>query len=495
MLFNSLPFIFGLLPLTLVAYYVSARLDARLPVAVLIVASLVFYSFWRLEDVPILLFSMAVNYAISRTIVPGEGQRQITIGVALNLVLLAYFKYGNFAIENWNGLTGSSYLLLDLTLPLGISFWTFQQIAFLVARHRGQFPDLDFWRYIAAVTYFPHLIAGPIIQYKNLSAQLETIQKGVLGPVAQNLFIGIFLFSLGFFKKTVIADSFAHYSTPVFSGDPDKFGSLIVWRAALSYTFQIYFDFSGYVDMALGASRMFGITLPINFNSPYKARNIVDFWRRWHITLSNFLRDYLYISFGGNRFGFSRQMVNLMATMLLGGLWHGASWVFVLWGAMHGAMLVVNHSLARLLPQLRLPHGLAVLLTFLAVVFAWVPFRAEALGKSLAMWGKMIDIPALADEISVSISSVGLAPLTNMAAWLADEHGLTWCGLAIAALAIVWRAPNTNELTDQMEARLANPSENQGLMIVWMTLAGLAFGCSTLMSSSGRISEFLYFQF
>jgi alginate O-acetyltransferase complex protein AlgI len=492
MLFSSLPFVFGLLPLTLAAYYISARLDARLQVAVLIVASLVFYSFWRLEDVPILMISMAVNYAISRTIVPGEGQRQIAIGVALNLALLAYFKYGNFAIQNWNDLTGSRQLLLDLTLPLGISFWTFQQIAFLVARHRGQFPDLDSWRYIAAVTYFPHLIAGPIIQYKNLSAQLEKIQKGMLGPVAQNLFIGLFLFSLGFFKKTVIADTFAEYSSPVFAGDPNKFGSLIVWRAALSYTFQIYFDFSGYVDMALGASRMFGITLPINFNSPYKSRNIVDFWRRWHITLSNFLRDYLYISFGGNRYGFSRQMVNLMATMLLGGLWHGASWVFVLWGAAHGAMLVVNHTIARLFPQLRLPHALAVFLTFLAVVFTWVPFRAEALGKTMTMWGKMIDVPGIVGETSVSFASIGLASLINMSTWLSDTHGLSWCVMAFAALAVVWLGPNTNELTDQMESRLANPSINQKLIVWWMSIAGLAFGCSVLMSASGRISEFLY---
>lgn len=175
MLFNSFPFMFGLMPLTLAAYYLSARLDARLPVAVLIVASLIFYSFWRLEDVPILLFSMVVNYSISRTIVPGRGKRQILFGVALNLALLAYFKYGNFIILNWNSATGSRYPLLDLTLPLGISFWTFQQIAFLVARHRGQFPDPDPWRYIAAVTYFPHLIAGPIIQYKTLSAQLQAV--------------------------------------------------------------------------------------------------------------------------------------------------------------------------------------------------------------------------------------------------------------------------------------------------------------------------------
>lgn len=495
MLFNSFPFIFGLLPFTLAAYYLSARLDARLPVAVLIVASLVFYSFWRLEDVPILLLSMAVNYAISRTIVPGEGRRQIIVGVALNLALLAYFKYGNFLILNWNSATGSRHALLDLTLPLGISFWTFQQIAFLVARHRGQFPDPDPWRYIAAVTYFPHLIAGPIIQYKVLSAQLQTIQKGLLGPIARNIFIGLFLFALGLFKKTVIADTFAQYSTPVFSGDPSKFGSLIVWRAALSYTFQIYFDFSGYVDMALGASRMFGITLPINFNSPYKSRNIIEFWRRWHITLSSFLRDYLYFTLGGNRFGFPRQMANLMATMLLGGLWHGASWAFVLWGAMHGAMLVINHSVARLLPNSRLPHSVAVLLTFVAVVFAWVPFRAEALGKALALWAKMTDLPAVFTEVATSIAQINAALLFDAAAWLNDTHGLTWCLMALAALAVLWLMSNSNEMSDEMDRRLDEPEANQNWIVTRMSLAGLAFGLGLLMTAGGRISEFLYFQF
>ncbi len=307
-------------------------------------------------------------------------------GVGFNLVLLAYYKYFDFIIENLNFLFSSNFTLMHIILPLGISFFTFQQIAYLVDAWKGNIKKEHhkFSDYILFVTFFPQLIAGPIVHHKDMMPQFANKIKLNI----DYFLAGCSLFTIGLFKKLIIADSLGPIANNVFAR-ADAGESLLAVESALgllAYTFQLYFDFSGYSDMALGLGLMMGIRLPINFNAPYKATNIIDFWRRWHMTLSRFLRDYLYIPLGGNRKGEARRYINIMITMLLGGLWHGASWNFVIWGALHGLMLLFNHAWLNLQKSLRwngLPRVLSVMMTFLAVALAWAFFRAETFSGAL----------------------------------------------------------------------------------------------------------------
>lgn len=494
MLFNSFPFLLGLLPASLVLFYLSARVHRNLPLAVIIAASLVFYGFWSVGYLFLILASVTVNYTIGHFIQPKKSLLLLGVGICFNLGLLGYFKYTDFLLENSNRFFHTTYLPLRLVLPLGISFHTFQQIAFLVDRRRGLIGSVEPARYLAFVVFFPQLIAGPIVHYREIKDQFARLHDGVFGPVGRNLLIGLAVFSLGLVKKTAVADTFAQYCTPVFHV-PEKATSLLAWRAALSYAFQIYFDFSGYVDMALGAARMFGIVLPQNFNSPYKASSIVDFWRRWHITLSLFLRDYLYIPLGGNRHGYLRQLANIMVTMLLGGLWHGASWAFVLWGGLHGGMLVINHTLQRWFPRFCLPGPAAVGLTFLTVVVSWVPFRAESLDRTLILWRLMADIPAALRDTWSSLNGLVFTQLKDPVALVYDQPGVVWCLWAAATLALVWGTRNVSQLAHDLEAGLASGVSGAFSISRWMLFAGVALGVSILLMNSGRISEFIYFQF
>ena len=308
----------------------------------------------------------------------------LLVAIAANLALLGYYKYAIFFVSNVQKLIGHVGPLPEIVLPLGISFFTFTQIAFLVDAHRGLARDYSFTHYTLFVTYFPHLIAGPILHHREMMPQFDRRATYTLNW--DNVAVGLTMFIIGLFKKTVIADDMAGFASPAFNAAAagTQLTLLEAWGAALAYTFQIYFDFSGYTDMALGASRMFGIVLPLNFRSPYKARSIIDFWRRWHITLSRFLRDYVYIPLGGNRKSVPRRYENLLLTMLIGGLWHGAGWTFVFWGALHGIYLVINHGWRSLRRRIDIaaPPGaraLATLTTFVAVVVAWVFFRASGL--------------------------------------------------------------------------------------------------------------------
>lgn len=324
-------------------------------------------------------------------------------GVVSNLALLCYYKYANFFVDNLNILAGTSVQLETIVLPLAISFFTFQQIAYLVDTWRGYTREYGFLHYALFVTFFPQLVAGPIVHHKEMLPQF--LRDTLYRLRSINLAVGITIFTIGLFKKAVIADGIALYANPVF--DASAAGAPLTlfeaWGGALSYTFQIYFDFSGYSDMAIGVARMFGVRLPLNFNSPYKATSIVHFWRRWHITLSRFLRDYVYISLGGNRKGELRRLVNLFITMLLGGIWHGAGWTFVLWGGLHGIYLIINHGWYRLM-RILWPHHhrhlfirlVAWLVTFIAVVFAWVPFRSTSLQATWEMWQGMVGINGVA---------------------------------------------------------------------------------------------------
>ena len=367
MLFNSYEFIFFFLPVVLAGFFaLGTRGKARAAVGFLVVSSLFYYGWWDPTYLLLILASIGVNYrlgaALSRAREDGadgvsRGRWLLRLGVALNLGALGWFKYANFVVDNVNSALGSDVHLAKIVLPLAISFFTFQQIAYLVDSHRGEAREHRFLHYCLFVTFFPQLIAGPIVHHGEMLPQFADGKTYRFR--AENLSVGATVFFIGLFKKVVFADTIAQYGTPVFdaaaNGVPMTF--LPAWAGALAYTLQIYFDFSGYSDMAIGLGRMFGVRLPLNFHSPYKAVNIIDFWRRWHMTLSRFLRDYLYIPLGGNRNGKLKRYRNLFLTMVLGGMWHGAGWTFLVWGTLHGVYLMINHAWHGVRRALGFPDG------------------------------------------------------------------------------------------------------------------------------------------
>ncbi|HFD87845.1 MAG TPA: MBOAT family protein [Gammaproteobacteria bacterium] len=386
MLFNSLTFIFLFLPITLIGYYlVGGRGHHNLAIGWLVGASLFFYGFWNTEYLILILSSILFNYSIGLLIHGTYSKHWLFMGVASNLALLGYYKYANFSVDNANAVFDAGLSLEHIAFPLAISFFTFQQIAYLVDTYKGKTREINYLHYCLFVTFFPQLIAGPIVHHKEMLPQFakDAIYKLNYGHLA----VGLTIFALGLFKKVVLADNIAPYAIPVFDA-AERGIDLTFWEAwygAFAYTFQIYFDFSGYSDMAIGLARLFGIRLPLNFNSPYKSASIIEFWRRWHMTLSRFLRDYLYIPLGGSRKGDVRRYTNLMLTMLLGGLWHGAGWTFLAWGALHGFYLTVNHIWREFGRQLgHVTPGLSAIgthvsrmITLASVVVAWGFFRAE----------------------------------------------------------------------------------------------------------------------
>lgn len=399
MLFNSFEFVFLFLPLTLLIFFlIGNRGNHKLAIAWVVTASLFFYGWWNPAYLGLLIFAILFNYFVGYAInqrftIPISKQFLLILGIVGNLLLLGYFKYANFFVANLNHLSGTNFHLHQIILPLAISFFTFEQIAFLVDVYRGETTEYSFLNYCLFVTFFPRLLAGPIIRHQEVIPQFTKRTIYRFNP--EDVAVGVTIFLLGLFKKVILADNIVTYANPVFNAAAQGTSLTFyeAWIGALAYSFQLYFDFSGYSDMAIGVARMFGIKLPLNFDSPYKAVNIIDFWRRWHITLSNFLRDYLYIPLGGNRQGKFRRNINLMITMLLGGLWHGAGWTFVFWGGLHGIYLCINHqwrsfrkSLGHDLRQSNWwGRGLGCIITFVAVVVAWVFFRAENMKVALAI--------------------------------------------------------------------------------------------------------------
>ena len=396
MLFNSYEFIFVFLPITFFIYfYLNHKRLTEASKGFLVCSSLFFYSWWNVAYLPIILSSMVFNYVIGRSLnktckdkSKGFSKKSILIfGIVFNLSLLGYFKYTDFLIENFNLAFSSDADLLHLALPLAISFFTFQQIAYLVDSYRQETKEYDFLNYALFVTFFPQLIAGPIVHHKEMMPQFAKTRNKVKNY--RNIAMGLFIFSIGLFKKVVIADTFAGWATAGFDV-ATTLNLFEAWATSLSYTFQLYFDFSGYTDMAIGLALLFNIRLPVNFNSPYKATNIQDFWRRWHITLSRFLRDYVYIPLGGNRKGGFRTYNNLMATFVLGGLWHGAAWTFVFWGFLHGLALIIQRLWSKL--GIKLWTWLAWLITFNFVNITWVFFRAKEWDDAVKVLGSMFSL-------------------------------------------------------------------------------------------------------
>src|SRR5258708_3219595 len=429
MLLNSRRFICLCLPIVVLGYFALGRLGNLAPVVWLALASLAFYSFSNWQFVALLVGSIALNYGIgylliARKLRPVPRFTVLTVGVAGDLLVLGIFKYVGFLPANLNALF-STAITLHILLPVGISFYTFTQIAFLVDAYRGNVARYALPHYALFVTYFPHLIAGPILHHKDIIPQFE--RSETKRPDAHLILCGLIIFAIGLFKKTCLADGIQPLVSLAFGPNAPTFDQ--AWIGALAYTFQLYFDFSGYSDMAIGISLMFGIFLPLNFNSPYKARNIIDFWRRWHMTLSQFLRDYLYIPLGGNRHGRILRYVNLMITMLLGGLWHGAAWTFVAWGALHGAYLCINHAWNNygptVAPRFARPANIAAfILTFLSVVVAWVFFRADSLSSAALILSKMADPTQIAF----------------------GRGELAYTAFIIVYAVIAWFAPNTQTI-------------------------------------------------
>src|SRR6478752_10242525 len=405
MLFSSYTFLFQFLPATVLAFAAARRHSPRAGILVLAAASLIFYGAWRPIYLLLLIASVAVNFSLALGMEDPLRRRAIGMfGVAFNLLLLCYFKYAGFFLDTISSVSGVPLPYTSLVLPLGISFFTFQQIAYLVDIMRGARVERDIVSYTLFVCFFPHLIAGPLVHHAEMIPQFKRGRTSRSAVLAAR---GLAIFAAGLFKKVVIADNLAQFVTPVFAhvDAGGGVGAGWAWLATLAYSLQIYFDFSGYSDMAIGLALLFGIRLPVNFRSPYKATSIIEFWRRWHITLSRFLRDYLYIPLGGNRLGEQRRYINLLVTMLLGGLWHGAGWNFLVWGGLHGIYLCINHlwqawradnnyAWASLLDKGLAARGLSWAITFFAVVVAWVFFRARTAEGAWQMLGGLFGFQA-----------------------------------------------------------------------------------------------------
>lgn len=519
MLFNSYTFLCLFLPVTLLGFFYLGRSSRKLAAAWLMAASLFFYGWWNPAYLGLLLGSIVFNYVfgiwIAAAVARAEGTKArnlAIIAIAGDLILLGYYKYANFFLDNVNHLAGSHFHGGEIILPLGISFFTFTQIAFLADTYQGKVREYDFVHYGLFVTYFPHLIAGPVLHHKEMMPQFS--RPATYRPEAENLAVGFTIFIIGLFKKVILADGISVYVAPVFSASSAGvgLGFLEAWCGALAFSLQLYFDFSGYSDMAIGISRMFGVRLPLNFHSPYKAVNIIDFWRRWHMTLSRFLRDYLYIPLGGNRLGRSRRYLNLLATMLLGGLWHGAGWTYIAWGALHGAYLVANHgwhALRRhLLGQDAVRSTIAGriagrLLTFLAVVVAWVFFRADSVATAVSMLKGMAGLNGLL------LPDVWLPKWGALGQWLAargvrfgDVHDLVGGGeinWIWILLAIAWLAPNTQQIMAGFRPALDVPPCEPARRLGWRPTWRAAWVMATLffiaVINLNKQSAFLYFQF
>jgi D-alanyl-lipoteichoic acid acyltransferase DltB (MBOAT superfamily) len=524
-LFNSIEFLFVFLPLTLVGYRLLRQLGCdRLATIWLTLLSLGFYGWWNPPYLLLLLGSIATNYtigcAIRRAPPESRSRRRLTyLGIGLNLALIGYYKYANFFLDTIDHAFGVTLQMEPIVLPLAISFFTFQQIAYLIDVDRGHAPPYTPISYTLFVTFFPQLIAGPIVHHQEIMPQFERAvtapphtapttthhtadPAATSNPTSHHLAVGLTIFTLGLVKKIWIADPIATISSPLFDAASTGHVLTIVeaWSATLFYTFQLYFDFSGYSDMAIGAARLFGIILPLNFNSPYKATSISDFWRRWHITLSNFLRDYLYIPLGGNRSG--NPFLNLWITMLLGGLWHGAGWTFVVWGGLHGIYLGVNRAWRlgyeawrdRSRPVPRSSHGLAAMIwqrsglglawciTFLAVSLSWVIFRSD----SLATAGSI-----LKSNFRLNGNTLGEPVLA---------HG----AIATILFIIVLWAPNLLDIMHRYEPAIGRRDRDpspQPHRLTWhpKPWLGIPFGilifCALQTLLLASESEFLYFQF
>ena len=498
MLFNSYVFVLLFLPLVFAGYWALGRgAGRRAALAWLTLASLVYYGWWSPVYLALIVGSILFNFWLGLHIGAEagspRGKRWAVAGLVVNLAALGWFKYANFFLDSVNAVADTGLSLEHIVLPIGISFFTFQQMAYLVDAYRGETKEYRLVDYTLFVTFFPQLIAGPIVHHKEMLPQF--MRRGAGAIKARDVSIGMTIFFAGLFKKVVFADTLSGFATPVFQAADGGWAPQFTdaWIATLAYTLQLYFDFSGYSDMAIGLGRLFGIRLPLNFHSPYKAVNVIDFWRRWHMTLSRFLRDYLYIPLGGNRKGPGRRYVNLMATMVLGGMWHGAGWTFVFWGFLHGVYLCANHLWAAARERMGwgasrglAGRALSIGATFLAVMVAWVLLRAATFGGA----GRI------------------LAGMAGMNPWeplhIAPLASVLWI---LPLLLVVWFLPNTQQWMARWKPALESSPrlkhwtarEGTWLPLRWSpsaawSLGAAAVGVYAVLQMAGA-TEFIYFQF
>lgn len=479
MLFCDPVYFVLLLPITAFLYWkVIACKRFSLAIPILIIASAVFYITWSWKFFLLLLGSATTNFFVGKKLLSTEKNHLfLWLGVLFNLCLLGYFKYFNFFIDNCNWLFGTHFQFAKIILPLGISFYTFQQIAYIVDSYKHEIQPCGFFTYILFVVYFPQLVAGPIVHYQEMMPQFGA-QKEVRWDL---MWEGLFIFICGLFKKIVIADKLAVFVQQGYT-HVDQLGFLSAWLVGFCYTFQLYFDFSGYADMAIGSGLFFGIRLPENFNSPYKALDIQDFWHRWHITLSTWLKNYIYIPLGGSRCTLPGTCVNLFLTFFIGGIWHGAGWTFIIWGTLHGIATVI-HRLWRQ-TGLHLNKFFAWFITFNFVNIAWIFFKAESVHDAGAVIYKMFDLSWI-KSINNSTTLHTIKTLVNGTLFSANQC-LKFLLLNIGIIVFVYFFLNTKQVFAKFGTRF------KFLLIVFTLVIWLTLGI--IMNANEKI-DFLYWQF
>ncbi|MFC6465190.1 MBOAT family O-acyltransferase [Marinilactibacillus sp. GCM10026970] len=490
MLFNSLEFIFIFLPIVVVLFFFFNRINLKLGKAFLLIASLFFYGYWQYTYVLLILASIFVNFFTGKFLIKNSNLNSsdtirkllLIFGISFNLGILIYFKYFDFLIENLNSLSNFSIDLLDLALPLAISFFTFQQIAYIVDTYKGNSEDYDFISYSLFVTFFPQLIAGPIVHHRELLPQLNLEKNKILNY--ENVALGLYIFSIGLFKKVIIADSFAVWANQGFSSsEPLPF--LHAWIASLSYTFQLYYDFSGYSDMAIGIGLLFNIRLPLNFNSPYKSIHIQEFWQKWHITLSKFLTDYIYIPLGGNRKGLYRIYINIFLVFLISGIWHGSGWTFIIWGVCHGIASII-YRLWKKYSNYKLPKWFAWFITFQFVNFTWIIFRSNSINQAINLILGMLGLNGIElGLLDVYDTNVGLLSIVTLLESLLDIS-LAGSIQILILVFFVLIATLTFKNTYQKSIEFTN-NKKEGVTTFIILSVSVLFLI--------RVTEFLYFNF
>nr|WP_235046359.1 MBOAT family protein [Bhargavaea cecembensis] len=486
LIFSSVEFIFIFLPIAFGLYFLIHRLGLhRLALISLFIASLFFYGFWNPDYLFLIGFSIVFNFAFGRLVSKVTSRKSkkviLAFGIAGNLALLGYYKYFDFLAENLNVLFSANIALRELLLPLAISFFTFQQIAYLVDAYRGETKQYNFFTYALFVTFFPQLIAGPIVHHKEIIPQFLDSKKYSMR--SENMARGIFIFCIGLAKKVAIADTLSIWANEGYA-NVESLGPVDAWITTLSYTMQLYFDFSAYGDMAIGIALLFNIKLPINFYSPYKSRNIQEFWRTWHMTLNRFLTQYLYFPLGGSRKGSFRTYVNIAIIFLVSGIWHGAGWTFIIWGALHGLASIICRLWGR--AGIRLPYGVSWILTFLFVHLAWVYFRAESVVQAHTMFDAMFSLP----DFSYKLFAEGLAFMASWESFKVMEFApmvspvFTIAFLGIASLA-TFVLPNSIQLLERYRPGYLS-------LAISGTCVGLVMTAAYFVHKN---SEFLYFNF
>ncbi|MBF0518125.1 MAG: MBOAT family protein [Nitrospirae bacterium] len=495
MLFNSYVYLFAFLPATICVYFFLNKLKKTFAARVsLILASFIFYSWWNIWDLPVIIISIIFNYTIGlrlgKTDISSDRKRLFITGVSLNILLLIFYKYTDFLILNINTVFNTSINTLKLTLPLGISFFTITQIAYLSDAYKQTVKEYKGTNYSLFVTFFPHLLAGPILHHREMMPQFDRMRNKVFS--SKNTVRALVLIVIGLIKKIAIADYLSAWADFGF----DTAGNLTMlqaWISSLSYTLQIYFDFSGYTDMALGSALLLNIHLPLNFNSPYKSLNIREFWRAWHMTLSRFLRDYLYIPLGGNRCGTTRINLNIMLTFIIGGIWHGAGWGFLIWGALHG----FAYALYRFWQStgLRLTRPIAWFLTFNFINITWIFFRAKSLADAVKVIKGMVNFGSIEVKTFLNTALLFTMDFINL---FQDEEKFQALGtlfnyfaadaakiLCLAILITVCvSCGNSNDISKDF-----SPNSRNALLF------GFLGAVAIMLLHTEKLSKFLYFNF